>query len=98
MIKTFLPKEIIELLERITAMGDKKHGTETWLNPSNKSMQKEANWASIGRHQSKSKSGIKNDEESGEDHRGHAAWRLLHSYVRDERGIKDEPVEKPELH
>jgi len=82
-------KEALREMEKITDMGGKKHGYGSWLLTDNPSLQHKANFASIFRHVSDAYCGIKSDHESGLDPRLHAAVRLLMSYTRDVRGIKD---------
>jgi hypothetical protein len=78
--------ELFDFLEVFEAGVKQGHKADGWLEPDGAKMSNKDNYASIDRHKASAMNGIKLDQ-SGYDHRLHAAWRLLTSYLRDKRGI-----------
>lgn len=76
-------KDVVKVLE----FGATKYEANSWLEGIH--FNKKDNDASIGRHWAKMVAGEEVDEESGLDHRLHAACRLLMSYTLFKRGLSD---------
>jgi len=85
--KLFLYPEFLDVASIFKAGTDQGYEHENWLRPNGKTLALKDNYASISRHAAKYFSGVKLDDKSHKDHRLHAAWRLLASYTRDQRGI-----------
>lgn len=78
--------ELFDFLEVFEAGVKQGHKDGNWLEPAGVKMSRNENYASLSRHSAQYFCGNKLDQ-SGKDHRLHAAWRLLTSYCRDQRGI-----------
>jgi hypothetical protein len=66
-------------------MGAEKYAPWAWAK---RPMERWRMLASAMRHMSKAAQGEKLDEESGLDHRLHAAWNLLADYYYDQKGVE----------
>jgi hypothetical protein len=80
-----IPTEFNDI-EDVLIEGARKYGANSWLEGHH--FNERDNFASINRHISKSLAGIELDEDSGLDHRLHAACRLLMAYTLEKRGKK----------
>lgn len=75
-------------MEQVSHLGGRKHGYNSWKNPSNPSMLHKNNHASMSRHLAEFYMKVDKDPESGIDPLIHLAWRALAAYERKVRGIK----------
>lgn len=87
-----LPAEFYDIL-KVMEMGNAKHGQDSWLDPSNPSLQHKSNHGSLGRHVAEYYCGMTKDLESGLHPLLHVATRSLMAYTRWKRGIQDEQKE-----
>lgn len=94
-----LPKEAIclEFLDvfKVVKKGSEKRPMNNWLNKDGDTMDKKSNYKSIMFHSAQASTGLDATrwDESGLQHKLHAACRLLMDHTREERGIthtKDE--------
>ena len=87
-IREDIAKEFLSYIAEVMEMGAKKHGDGNWMQPSGKKSSRKEMCDSLFHHLAQTFAGNLIDDESGLDHRQHAACRNLMSLYIDKHNIR----------